>query len=132
MKLRLLYIYLAFAVLAISGNCYGAVAERSSLSVEPKAMPTECQHSIVKIAEHSSSPFSKAGQKDGSTGTSIFVSSEAVPHASITTISPLTFAVAISLLNNDKHDREPFVTTPATLALFHKILFRAIISPNAP
>lgn len=132
MKLHLVYIILIAGFAALAGNSYGLATETSRRSLEATNTSAQCHHPIVTLAERDSSPFSKSGNEEGGAGSLTISASDAVPHASVTTISPLTFAVVISILNGDKHDRESIVTDPVILTVFHKVLFRAIISPNAP
>lgn len=133
MKLRLLYIIIVITGLgALAGKSDGPETEAPGRLIELTCVSSQCQRSIVSLKAHNDSPFSKAQNEERGAGSVTISSSDAVPHASVTTISPQTFAVLISLLNNDKHDRALIITAPARLTVLHKVLFRAIISPNAP
>jgi hypothetical protein len=73
-------------------------------------------------------PFS---EKDTDHGRYISAS-DAVQHISVTALSSLTFAIVIALVNNDEHDPPMGAAWVPRHTIFHKVLFRAIISPNAP
>jgi hypothetical protein len=89
-------------------------------------------HTPVLSVQNNQNPFAQKHDDHGGAGSKYLSASDAVPHASVTSVSSLTFAVVIAIVNNDEH--KPVVRVPVVprQTVLHKVLFCSIISPNAP
>ena len=120
----------ALVVFAISTAAGAALPSIDHIKLEQQAY---CNAPAITVSpEQHGMPFSGNGADHGGAGSKYISASDAVPHASVTAISSLTFAIVIALINTGKHDRPSRAPDVPRLTVFHKILFRSIISPNAP
>lgn len=133
MKLKVLYIVVFATILVALGTPSAAAVMELSPVVPQVESPTEnCQVTILQEQNKYSSPFSNQSTEHGGAGSTYISISDAVPHISVTSISSLTFAVVIALVNNDEHKPTPRSPVVPRQTVLHKVLFRSIISPNAP
>jgi hypothetical protein len=101
----------------------------ANLELDVASMP--CQAPVLSV-QNQQDPFNKHAGDHGGAGSKYISASDAVPHVSVTSVSPLTFAVVIALVNNDEHKPTPRSPVVPRQSVLHKVLFRSIISPNAP
>jgi hypothetical protein len=134
MGLKRAYIVLAItAVVVVSISTTVGASIPSFHSIEIEQQPTYCNAPVITVSnEQNGLPFSKGSADHGGAGSKYIAASDAVTHASVTAVNSLTFAIVIALVNNDEHDRPARAPDVPRLTVFHKILFRSIISPNAP
>ncbi len=133
MKARTIHIAFtiaAFAMFVVSGCMAAGLSSADHIKLEQQAY---CNAPTITVStEQHGMPFSGNGADHGGAGSKYISASDAVPHASVTAISSSTFAIVIALINSGKHDRPGRAPDVPSLTVFHKILFRSIISPNAP
>jgi hypothetical protein len=134
MGLKKPHIVLAVAALVVVSMSATARASIPSFHpIELEKQPTYCNAPVITIGnEQNRLPFSNGNPDHGGAGSKFITASDAVPHASVTAVSSLTFAIVIALINNGEHDRPTRAPDAPKLTVFHKILFCSIISPNAP
>ncbi|HZY80599.1 MAG TPA: hypothetical protein VFE50_13830 [Cyclobacteriaceae bacterium] len=134
MRLNKLYIALIFGTLfsfSISTSIGAVISSDTSIELEQR--PGYCHSPVITIgSDQNKLPCSGSGADHGGAGSTHLSASDAVPHVSVTSISSLTFAFVIALVNNDEHDGPTHVPDAPRLTVLHKVLFRSIISPNAP
>jgi hypothetical protein len=127
-----LYITIVLALLtwiSASATLAAALPVSSNLELDEASMPC---HAPVLSVQNQQNPFNKQTDDHGGAGSKYISASDAVPHISVTSVSSLTFAVVIALLNNDEHKPTPRSPIVPRQSVLHKVLFRSIISPNAP
>jgi hypothetical protein len=113
-----------------SSVTFGAVVSTSH-TFELQSQSERGNVPVIRICENQRIPFSNKTDHGGAGGKYISAA-DAVPHISVTAVSTLTFAIVIALFNYDGHDSPTRVPVIPRQSFLHKILFRAIISPNAP
>ena len=128
-KVHLAIISVLLMWLSASTTLAAALPVSSNLELDEASMPC---HVPVLSVQNQQNPFNKQTGDHGGAGSKYISASDAVPHISVTSVSSLTFAVVIALLNNDEHKPIPRSPVVPRQSVLHKVLFRSIISPNAP
>ncbi len=129
MRVSRLYIVLvsALLVLASVSNGFGAIVPGSMAKAEAAI---HCDAPVLKDAGTYGLPF--PGRDHNGAGETVIADADAVPLGTLTVVSPGSFAVVICLINVDEgNDTDREYLVPGQI-VFHKVLFRSIISSNAP
>lgn len=128
---KLYFVVVSVVLVWLSASTTLAASFPTSATLELEEASEPC-HATVLSVQANYNPFANQNSDHGGAGSKYISASDAVAHVSVTAVSAATFAVVIALVNNDQHkptSRSPAVPRQTTL---HKILFRSIISPNAP
>jgi hypothetical protein len=128
-KIHFVIVSVLLMWLSVSTTRAAALPVSSNLELDQASMPF---HAPVLSVQVQKNPFNKQPNDHGGAGSKYISASDAVPHITVTAISSLTFAVVIALVNNDEHKPAPRSPVVPRQSVLHKVLFRSIISPNAP
>jgi hypothetical protein len=133
MKRKALYVIVFVTALVAFGTPSTAAVIDLSSGVPQMESATESSHvTMLQMQNDIASPFSGQSSQNGGAGSKYIKASDVVSNISVTTISPLTFAIVIGLVNNNVPVRSSELDFVPRRTVLHEVLFSTIISPNAP
>ncbi len=133
MKLKALYLIVFIMTLVALGTpSTAAVIDLSSGVPQVESATKNCHVTMLQMQKDNASPLSGQSSQHGGAGSKYIKASDVVSHVSVTTISSLTFAIVIGLVNNNVPVRSSESDFVPRRTVLHEVLFSSIISPNAP